>query len=331
MSECVILTENGKDGEKLKATLACQNFIFQDIQCITPKDLCENSNVEFLFSTWNMPKLTEIEIDSFFPKLRAVFYAAGTVKYFAEPFLKQGIKVFSAAKANGIPVAEYVASSIVLANKGFLQAQNRYKWPLWTNGYKKARRFAEDKYGNYGAKVGVVGCGAIGSKVIELLKPYKLDIMIYDPYVTNEQALSLGVEKVSILELFTKCDVITNHMPDIEETRGLIDYSLLSSMKSTATFINTGRGRQVIEKDLAKVMRKNPSMCALLDVTAHEPMFPWNPLYFCKNVFLTPHIAGSQSNEFGRMVEYMLQAYEDTQSGITSPYEVKLEQLTHQA
>ena len=179
--------------------------------------------------------------------------------------------------------------------------------------------------------MGIIGCGVIGSKVIDLLKPYKLEIVIYDPYVPEEKCSLLGVKQENLETLFATCDVITNHLPDIEETREMINFKLLSSMKSTATFINTGRGHQVVEKDLAKVMFRNPDMCAILDVTSHEPMYPWNPLYFCKNVFLTPHIAGSLNNEFDRMVEYMEQAYKDTLYGNANPCEVSIDQLVHHA
>lgn len=319
------------DGEKLRKSLIQQNPLFGEIFCYTKDNLKEMPNVEFVFSTWYMPELSEDEIIKIFPNLKAVFYAAGTVKYFAEPFLKHGIRVFSASSANGIPVAEFTASQIVLANKGYFQAQKAYRWPIWTRGFNKARKKAEIKFGNYDATIGVIGCGAIGSKVVELLSPYKFNIQVYDPYLSEDKAQTLGEKKVELAELFKSSDVISNHLPDIPSTRGMINYQLLSKMKPTATIVNTGRGRQIVEKDLAKVMSKNKNMCALLDVTTHEPMFPWNPLYFCRNVFLTPHIAGSLSNEFGRMVEYMIEAYKDTLADKKNLCEVTLEQLSLKA
>jgi phosphoglycerate dehydrogenase-like enzyme len=79
--------------------------------------------------------------------------------------------------------------------------------------------------------------------------------------------------------------------------------------------INTGRGRQIIEKDLFKILRQRKDLTALLDVTSHEPLYPWSPLYWCKNLFKTPHIAGSLSNERHRMAEYMYIAYNDVLNG----------------
>lgn len=331
MNRSIILTKQEDEGRKLKRMLISQDSSFENIICYRKEDLGEaqTKEVESIFSTWYMPTFNAEEINCIFPNLKSIYYAAGTVKYFAKPFLQQGVKVYSAGKANGIPVAEYVAASIILANKGVFQAQRAYRWPIWTKGFGRIRNRTTLKSGNYSAKVGIIGCGTIGSKVVELLKPYKLDLMVYDPYISQERIEKLGVHKVDLKELFQSSDVITNHLPDNEDTKGIINYELLSIMKPTATFINTGRGRQVVESDLARTMRNCPSRCAILDVTTHEPLFPWSPLYFCNNVFLTPHIAGSLGNEFGRMVEYVLKAYHDNSWAVSC--EVTMENFAHQA
>lgn len=335
MNNIIVLTKKLQQGEKLRMSLKWFDEELGAVPCLTKEDVLNNpvkvENCEYIFSTWFMPEFTEEEVVRCFPNLKAIYYAAGTVKYFAEPFLKNDIRVFSAAIANGIPVAEYAASQIVLANKGYFQAQRGYKWPVWHRGYFKARGYAERKYGNYGSKVGLLGCGAIGSKVVELLRPYKISVCVYDPYLSDERAFELNVKKVGIEEMFRTCDVVSNHLPDIPETRGVIDEALLSSMKPTATFINTGRGAQVNESALNKVLKKNPDMCALLDVSSHEPLWPWSPLYWRKNCFLTPHIAGSLSNEEERMVEYMVQAYRDTLEGKQNPCETSLELIAKQS
>ena len=291
----------------------------------------EVSQTEYIFSTWDMPLFTEEEIERLFPSLKAVFYAAGTVKYFAEPFLNKGVKVFSAAKDNGIPVAEFVASQIVLANKGYFMAQKESKSLLWRWGFWKARKNAEAKAGNYYSRVGVIGCGNVGSEVIRLLRPYELEVVVYDPYLDEDRVKQLGVKKTGLEELFSTSDVVTNHLPNIPETKGMINYSLLSTMKPQATFINTGRGAQVNEHDLAKVLKQHSQMCALLDVTEHEPPYPWSPLWRRKNVFLTPHIAGSLGGETKRMVASMLKAYEDWKGGKENVCEVKKEHLERMA
>lgn len=330
-NEVVILTKELSDGKRLKDALCRCSKEFRDVKCLSSRDLSGAYDYRHIFSTWYMPELNEQEITTYFPKLKSVFYAAGTVKYFAKPFLEKGIRVFSAASANGVPVAEFAAAQIILANKGYFQASTKYKRTVWTLRLTSARKISEQKAGNFNSTIGIIGCGAIGSKVIELLKPYKLNILVYDPFVSNEKINSLGAKRSDLTDLFKESDVISNHLPDIEATRGLINYELLSKMKPWATFINTGRGRQVVERDLAKVMRKNKDMCALLDVTSHEPLLPWAPLNFCKNVFFSPHIAGSLSNEFDRMVEYMIEAYHCVLNGRPCQYEVCLSDIKNKA
>ena len=315
MMDTIILCGDKFSGEALLNALSGVDCQFQSMQSFTKRDLQSSpesfKNVKYVFSSWYMPLFTEEEIELFFPSLKAVFYSAGSVKYFAEPFLKKGVRIFSSARVNGIPVAEFAAAQIILANKGFFQSQRAYHWPIWRQGFNKCRQLSAIKGGNYGATVGLIGCGAVGSHVVELLRPLDLFVQVYDPFLSDEIASRIGVKKVELSQLFQTSDVISNHLPDTIETRGMINYDVLSKMKPTATFINTGRGLQVDEKALCRVMRKNHNMCALLDVTSHEPLFPWSSLYFRKNVFLTPHIAGSLGNEYNRLVKTMVEAFCD--------------------
>lgn len=130
----------------------------------TKEDVLENPekfrDVQYLFSTWGMQQFTEEEIGELFPKLEAIFYGAGTVQHFARPFLRRGVKIFSAWMANGIPVAEYTVAQIILANKGFYLRSG-----LMSRGeVTRAREMASCYPGNYGAKIGVIGTGAIGAR-----------------------------------------------------------------------------------------------------------------------------------------------------------------------
>ena len=330
----IILTAISEDGVKLKDSLSCLNTDLSSVKNYKKENLLSHpekfKEVTFIFSTWNMPIFTENEIQEYLPSLKAIFYAAGSVKYFAKQFINQGVRVFSAEKLNAIPVAEFVSAQILLANKGYFQAQKEYKKPFWRFSFNKARNYSMQKNGNYNAKIGIIGCGAIGEKVVDFIKPYKLDVFIYDPFVSDKKIQELGAKRADLIGIFTKSDVISNHLPDITETKGIINKKLLSLMKESATFINTGRGAQIIEKDLADIMRKKPNACALLDVTNKEPIWPWSPLLRRQNIFITPHIAGSLALEIDRMVEYMLTAYLNTLAGITDISEVSIDKLYKQ-
>lgn len=195
----IILTTRAEDGNKLKDSLELLNSHFSSVKSYTKTDILSNRSqfidTTFVFSSWYMPVFSENEIDENFPSLKAVFYAAGTVKYFALPFLNRGIKVFSAASANAIPVAEFVTAQILLANKGYFQAQKEYKKPFWRFSFNKGRKCSDQKNGNYNTKIGIIGCGAIGSRIVGLLKPYQLDVLVYDPYLSGNRIKELGVKK----------------------------------------------------------------------------------------------------------------------------------------
>ena len=285
----------------------------------------EFAQVEVLFSTWGMPSLTTEEIREFLPSLRAVFYAAGSVQGFARPFLQEGIRVFSAASANALPVVGYTCAQILLANKGFFLACRKNRTPQ----VQPLRDYAGSLPGNYRVKVGILGAGAIGKRVIQHLRMTEPDIafLVFDPFLPEEEAKALGVEKAELPRIFSECQTISNHLANHPQTVGMLDYALFSKMEPTAVFLNTGRGAQVVEADLIRALREEPLRCAVLDVTDPEPPEEGHPFYQMENVFLTPHIAGSTGDEVHRMGAYMLQACRDYLAQRENPCEVKAAML----
>ena len=291
-----------------------------------------NEHKEFLkqceaaFATWGMIRFTEEEIKEYMPNLKVLFYSAGTVQYFAEPFLNCGIRVFSAFAANGVPVTEYTVSQIVLALKGYFQGAKRYKSFL-----RYSLAHTQNCIGAYGAKVGLVGLGAIGSSVAEKLKEYDVKVMAYDPFVSEERARELNVTLCSLETVFKECDVISNHLANKKELKNIFNAKLFGLMKRHSTFINTGRGDQVDEFALALSLHAHPSRTAVVDVLKNEK-FPYSsPLFWCPNVIITPHIAGSLGNETERMADYMIAQLDNYINGKSVKYEVTKEKLERMA
>lgn len=280
-------------------------------------------DTEYFFSTWGIPGFTEEELSAYLPNLKAVFYGAGSVQHFARPFLNRGIRVFSAWAANAVPVAEYTVAQIVLANKGFYGSSRINK----AGDRKEARAYFAAFPGNYGAKVGIIGAGMIGSMVIDRLREYDLEVLVSSINMTQEDAKALGVTLASMETIFAECSVISNHLADNPQTKGMLDGKLFEKMVPYATFLNTGRGAQVVEADLIRVLQARPDLTAVLDVTEPEPPVAESPLYSLPNCVLTPHIAGSAGNEVRRMGEYMKAQYENLTQGRPCQYEVTLEML----
>ena len=281
-------------------------------------------DLEVAFSTWGMPKLTAEQLDML-PALKAVFYAAGSVKGFIDPLLDRGITVMSAWGANGVPVAEYALAQILLSNKGYFrntQACASYE----------TRREAPSGPGNFGETVAILGAGMIGRTVIRLLGNFNLKVVVWDPFLSEEKASELGVEKVSTLdEAFQRGFVVSNHLANVPETRGLLTGELFSKMREGATFINTGRGATVVEADLIEVFREREDLTALLDVTDPEPPVPDSPFYDMPNVHLTSHIAGSLGDEVVRMADYAIEEFLNWEQGRPLRYAVTREMLTTMA
>ena len=306
--------------EKLESTAELDTTFRNKAMILADK--ASVADTEYIFSTWGMPVFDEAEIAACFPKLKAVFYAAGSVQEFAKPFLNAHIKVFSAWAANAVPVAEYTAAQIVLGMKGFFAASR-----LCKHSYKEAKACFAAYPGVYDETVGIIGAGMIGKMVIEKLKDLHLNVLVFDPFLPDERAEKLGVVRCSLEEVFEKSDVITNHLANNAQTVGMLNYRLFSRMKPYATFINTGRGEQVVEEDLCRAMSEVPTRAAVLDVTVSEPPEPGAEFYRLKNVYLTPHIAGSLGNEVHRMAEYMFDEFTRVSRGEKAKYSVTAEML----
>ncbi len=301
-------------------TLAALDALGAEGRVYTKEELLSSpvTDAEYIFTTWGMPHFTCEEIRTALPRLKAVFYAAGSVQGFAKEFLASGAKVFSAWGANAVPVAEYTVAQIVLANKGFFSVSN-FSSP---EGRADAMRRFKTYRGNYGASVGIIGAGMIGKLVIKMLADYHLHVKVFDPFLSAEQAREMGVTLTSLEDIFSSCEVISNHLADNTATRGMLTYSHFSRMMPNAVFINTGRGAQVVEEDLVRALKEEPQRVALLDVTYPEPPVEGHPFYTMPNVILTPHIAGSAGDEVHRMSAYMLEEYHRLISGDVTLYEV---------
>lgn len=265
------------------------------------------ADTEIIFSTWDTPALTEEQIRKYFPNVTILFYAAASVQYFARPFLNCGVRILSSWNIMAIPVAQFAVSLITLANKGALPSLALYR----EKGYSKAKYPTEKEYpGSYGTKVGILGAGAIGSLVIQMLQPYGVELMVYDPFLPLERAKELGIRLCSLEEIFTQCQTISNHIANNPQTVGMLDYALFSRMGENTAFINTGRGAQVVEEDLIRALQEKPNRTAYLDVTYPEPVSAGHAFLNMKNVFLFPHIAGYSRDEVLMFSDFMIRQLE---------------------
>ena len=259
-------------------------------------------DVELIFSGWTPPNYN----DAFFrstPKLKAIFHAGGGPACLPDIAQQRGVVMTTAHVANSIPVAEYALSTILFSLK--------HGWNLIHQ--TRAQRTFPDRNGApgcYESNVGIVSLGAIARILLNLLKPFDLNVLVNDPFVTPAEADELGVTLSSLDEIFERSHVVSLHAPHIRETDGMITGRHLMSMRPGATFINTARGGLVREAELIEVAQKRPDLHFVLDVTAGEPPERQSVLYDLPNVILTPHIAGSAGGECRRMGQYLVDELE---------------------
>ncbi|MFD9214493.1 hydroxyacid dehydrogenase [Streptomyces sp. NPDC059544] len=263
------------------------------------------AEAEVLLTCWGATPLDERVLDAA-PRLRAVVHAAGSVKHhITQACWDRGVLVASAAAANALPVAEYTLAAILFANKRVLHSRHRYRELRTAHDWRREL----DGAGNYGRTVGVVGASRIGRRVMELLRPFDLRVLLYDPYTDADEAARLGAEAVPLDDLCLRSDIVTVHAPEIPATRHMVDARRLSLMPDGATLINTARG-SLVDTDALLPELLSGRLCAVLDVTEPEVPPADSPLYDLPNVLLTPHVAGSLGQELHRMADLALDEVE---------------------
>lgn len=310
--------------ERLSPFLKSEPVLLRPEALDSPEAAAQLSRTEVLFTTWSCPPFDD-ELLARLPNLRAVFYGAGSVKHLTTPaFWDRGIVLCSAWRANAIPVAEFTLGAILLSLKN-----------VWS--YHRTLRSAEVWHSNlpmpgaFDSTVGLVSLGAIGRLVVELLRPFSIRVLAYDPYLSPEAAAEMGVRRVSLEELFEQSDVVSLHIPWLPETEKMINRPLLERLRPHSTLINTARGAVIDEDDLVAVFTGRPDLTAILDVTHPEPPAPDSPLWGLPNIQFTPHVAGSMPREYGRLGSFMADEFLRWSQGHPLQHQVTPEVLARMA
>ncbi|MEV4435407.1 hydroxyacid dehydrogenase [Streptomyces sp. NPDC049585] len=262
---------------------------------------------DVLITGWGCPALTERTLAGA-PRLRAIVHAGGSVKWLVpEDAWDRGIVVSSAADANAGPVADYAYACVVLASKQALVTAAAYAARGGDGGWP---RFCE-RQGADGRTVGVIGASRIGHRVLARLSAADAGyrVLLYDPYVSVDEAHRMGAEKADLETLCGNSSVVTLHAPDLPATRHMLDAHRLALVPDGGTIINTARGALVDTEALTAECRSG-RLSAVLDVTEPEPLQRGHPLFSLPNVLVTPHIAGAQGTEVRRLGLYAVQEVE---------------------
>ncbi|MCH6544416.1 MAG: phosphoglycerate dehydrogenase [Deltaproteobacteria bacterium] len=199
---------------------------------------------------------------------------------------KKGIVVMNTPGGNDVTTAEHTISLMMSLARHIPQAVASLKMGKWTR-----EKFMGVELCN--KTLGIIGLGNVGRIVAERALGFRMKVIAHDPFVPTESAARLGVEVVSLDEIYERSDFITVHTPMTNETRGLINSNSFAKMKTGVRIINCARGGIVDEEDLIQALQEGKVAGAALDVFVEEPPRPDHPLLMMDQVITTPHLGAS--------------------------------------
>ena len=199
---------------------------------------------------------------------------------------KHGVVVANTPEGNNITTAEHAIALIVSLARHIPQATASMKAGLW-----EKKKFQGMEL--YNRTLGVLGAGNIGKFVVSRAKALGMKVIVHDPYLTQENAARLEVERVELEEMMSRADVVTVHVPKTKETTGILGAAEFAKAKPGLIVINAARGGIVDEAALLDALNNGNVAAAGLDVFVEEPPPADHPLVNHPNVICTPHLGAS--------------------------------------
>lgn len=209
---------------------------------------------------------------------------------------RRQIPIAVSATANRVSVAEHAMAMMLYLAKDLGSTDHGVRRDDW--GVRNRLQLFE----LMGKTLLIVGFGRIGRETAQRARAFGMNVLVYDPFVGDDPIETMGCERCAVLEQDVgTADIVTLHLPLNADTRNLFDADMLARMKQDALLINTARGGIVNETDLAQALRNGQLAGAGLDVLEQEPPASGHPLYACRNLVLSPHVAGVTQQSLERM------------------------------
>ncbi len=198
----------------------------------------------------------------------------------------RGVAVINAPAGNTVSAAELTLALMLAAVRGVAAADQSVRRGEWTRARFRGTELR-------GKTLGLVGAGRIGGEVATRCRAFGMRVLAFDPYLTDERAQDLRIERATFDELIERADVFSFHVPLTAATRHMVDGPVLGRMKRGAYIVNVARGGVVDEVALAEALTTGQVAGAALDVFADEPLPADSPLREAPNLILTPHLGAS--------------------------------------
>lgn len=233
---------------------------------------------------------------------------------------QQGIIVMNTPQANAVAAAEQTLALMLAATRHTAAAHRALSEGRW----ERSQWIGTELYRK---KLGVIGFGRIGRLVATRAKAFGMDVLAFDPYVSEERALDAGVELVNLDELYGQADYVTLHVPTSPDTENIIDSNAIESMKDGVIIVNVARGALIDEAALAAALRTGKVKAAAVDVYRTEPPEQGHPLIGLPNVVHTPHLGAStaeaQRDVSAQIADQVIEALRgrDIRNAVNLPFE----------
>lgn len=212
---------------------------------------------------------------------------------------EKGVQVAVAAGMNAVPVSEYAVLLMLAVYRNLMDTHRNVKDGKWRDDSLIQRSYVLN-----GKRVGLIGIGSIGKKVAALVQAFGAQTSYYDAFpLSREEEEKLHADYRPLEALLKEADVVSIHVPLLEQTYHLLNADTLRLMKKNAILINTARGGIVNEADLYDALRSGTILGAGLDVFEQEPLQKENPLLELPNIVVSSHSAGNTADNSVFMAE----------------------------
>jgi D-3-phosphoglycerate dehydrogenase len=213
----------------------------------------------------------------------------------------RGIEVRNTPAASSVAVAELAFALMLAVPNRLIEAHNAMKEGKFLKKEIKRTELL-------GKTLGLVGIGHIGAEVAKRAAAFGMRVMAYDPYVKHSD---VAILVPSLKELLRQADYVSLHVPLTDETKNLINKEAITAMKDGAVVVNTGRGKCIVESDLAEALKSGKVAAYATDVWTSDPPDPSSPLLSAPNVIMTPHIGASSKENLLRIGTEVVELLEE--------------------
>jgi len=213
---------------------------------------------------------------------------------------EKGIKAVNTPRASSVAVAEMAMAFMVAIPARLIEAHTSMKEGKFLKSELKRTEL-------FKKTLGLIGAGNIATEVAKRAQAFGMTVLAYDPYLKEHPIAQL----VSLDDLVAKADVISLHLPLTDETRGMVNAAFIAQLKDGVILINTGRGKCVVDADLAAALQSGKVRAYGTDVWPSDPPPADCPLLTAPNVVMAPHIGASSKENLGRIGDEVVLILQD--------------------